>query len=147
VTCVDFDVIVIGAGCGGLTAGALLAARGWRVLLLEQSGAVGGCASSFNRGGYTYYPRGGMIQLPLALQRVGERHGMTVHVRSPVTKVLVERGRAIGVVMADGTELRTLFQTPILTNLECPPAASWSRSCMPNTTDPYPLQPRLEKRG
>ena len=32
-----YDVIIIGGGMGGLTAGALLARRGLRVLLLEQS--------------------------------------------------------------------------------------------------------------
>jgi phytoene dehydrogenase-like protein len=32
----DFDVIVIGAGCGGLGAGPLLAGQGRRVLVLDQ---------------------------------------------------------------------------------------------------------------
>jgi phytoene dehydrogenase-like protein len=54
-----------------------------------------------------YYPRGGMIELPNALRRVGERHGMTVRLRTPVSRVMVERGRAIGVALADGTEIRS----------------------------------------
>ena len=54
-----------------------------------------------------YYPRGGMIELPNALRRVGERHGMTVRLRTPVRRVMVERGRAIGVALADGTEIRS----------------------------------------
>lgn len=50
----DVDVAVIGAGCGGLSAAALLAGQGRRVLVLDQNDAVGGCASSFERDGYTF---------------------------------------------------------------------------------------------
>lgn len=45
----DFDVIVVGGGLGGLTAGAKLAREGYRVLLLEQHAIVGGCATVFRR--------------------------------------------------------------------------------------------------
>jgi C-3',4' desaturase CrtD len=44
-----YDVIVIGAGIGGLTAAALLARAGYRVLILERHIEPGGCASSFER--------------------------------------------------------------------------------------------------
>jgi C-3',4' desaturase CrtD len=47
-------VIVIGAGIGGLTAGALLARRGYQVKVYEQAGVVGGCASTFKRRGFTF---------------------------------------------------------------------------------------------
>src|ERR1700712_783386 len=45
----DYDIIIIGAGMGGLTAAALLAHAGYRVLTLEGHIAPGGCASSFER--------------------------------------------------------------------------------------------------
>ena len=47
-------VVVIGAGIGGLTAGALLARRGYQVLVLDQAIVPGGCASTFQRRGFTF---------------------------------------------------------------------------------------------
>ncbi|MBD2627463.1 C-3',4' desaturase CrtD [Trichormus variabilis] len=47
-------VIVVGAGIGGLTAGALLAHRGYSVLILDQALVPGGCASTFKRQGFTF---------------------------------------------------------------------------------------------
>ncbi len=48
----DFDVIVLGGGVGGLTAGAILAANGARVLLLERDEIVGGRARVAPRGAF-----------------------------------------------------------------------------------------------
>jgi phytoene dehydrogenase-like protein len=48
------QIIVVGAGIGGLTTGALLAHRGYSVLVLEQGGIPGGCASTFKRKGFTF---------------------------------------------------------------------------------------------
>lgn len=47
-------VIVVGAGIGGLTAGALLAKRGYQVTVFDQAIVPGGCASTFKRGGFTF---------------------------------------------------------------------------------------------
>src|ERR1700761_3993889 len=46
----DGDVVVIGAGLGGLTAGAILARAGRKVLIIERSNSVGGAASSYKSG-------------------------------------------------------------------------------------------------
>ncbi|MGK7896627.1 MAG: C-3',4' desaturase CrtD [Xenococcus sp. (in: cyanobacteria)] len=47
-------VIVVGAGIGGLTAGALLAKRGYEVTIYDQAIMAGGCASTFQRRGFTF---------------------------------------------------------------------------------------------
>ncbi len=45
----DYDAFIIGGGLGGLSAGAILARKGKKVLLLEQHYVPGGCATTFKR--------------------------------------------------------------------------------------------------
>src|SRR4051812_50201288 len=45
-----YDVVVIGAGLGGLTAGAILARAGRKLLVIERGNSVGGAASSYKSG-------------------------------------------------------------------------------------------------
>ncbi len=54
------EVIVVGAGVGGLTTAALLAARGVNVCVLEKEPAGGGCATTFERFGYTFETTAGL---------------------------------------------------------------------------------------
>ena len=50
----SYDVIVVGAGMGGMTAAAKLAKEGKSVLLLEKHNMTGGYATSFVRGSYEF---------------------------------------------------------------------------------------------
>jgi prolycopene isomerase len=50
----EYDVLVIGAGNGGLSAAAYLALHKKRVLVLEKHNLPGGCATSFRRGDYEF---------------------------------------------------------------------------------------------
>ena len=50
----DYDVVVIGAGNGGMTAALTLAKAGRKVLLLERHNIPGGCATSFIRGRFEF---------------------------------------------------------------------------------------------
>jgi len=45
-----YDVVVIGAGLGGLTAAALLARAGRKTLIVERNTSVGGAASTYKVG-------------------------------------------------------------------------------------------------
>jgi phytoene dehydrogenase-like protein len=49
-----YDIIIIGAGLGGLTAGAKLSREGKKVLLIEQHDRPGGCATTFKRKNFTF---------------------------------------------------------------------------------------------
>ncbi len=49
-----YDVIIIGAGIGGLTCGAALAKAGRKVLVCEQHNQVGGYVTSFQRDGFSF---------------------------------------------------------------------------------------------
>jgi phytoene dehydrogenase-like protein len=49
-----FDVIVVGAGLGGLTAAALLTRQGKKVLVVDQHAVAGGNATIFKRSGYEF---------------------------------------------------------------------------------------------
>lgn len=50
----SYDVVIVGAGIGGLITANLLAKEGLRVLIVEQHYMVGGYCSTFRRGGYTF---------------------------------------------------------------------------------------------
>jgi len=50
----EYDVIIVGSGIGGLTCGALLSKRGYKVLVLEQHYQAGGYCSSFKREGFVF---------------------------------------------------------------------------------------------
>ncbi|WP_290874914.1 FAD-dependent oxidoreductase [Gracilimonas sp.] len=50
----DYDAIIIGSGMGGMSAAAMLAKDGFKVLILEKAHAPGGCSSSYFRKGYVF---------------------------------------------------------------------------------------------
>lgn len=50
----SYDVVVVGAGNGGLCAAAYAARAGQKTLLLEKNNTPGGCASSFRRGRFEF---------------------------------------------------------------------------------------------
>ena len=50
----EYDVVIIGAGAGGLSAGATLSRAGVKTLVLEQHDRPGGYMTAFNRGDYRF---------------------------------------------------------------------------------------------
>lgn len=52
------------------------------------------------------YPRGGFGEIAAAFQRVVTESGSDVHLSTPVSSMTVEGGRAVGVVLSDGTTIR-----------------------------------------
>jgi len=74
----DYDVIVIGAGLGGLTAGSLLAKQGRKVLVLEQGDLVGGCCSTFEKDGYHFDIGASIVEAIRNMKMVFEKLGTTL---------------------------------------------------------------------
>jgi all-trans-retinol 13,14-reductase len=69
----DWDVIVVGSGVGGLTAGVLVAVHGGkRVLVLERHYEVGGFTHTFRRPGYEW---------DVGLHYIGDLHDKTSKIR------------------------------------------------------------------
>lgn len=79
-----YEVVVVGAGIGGLTVAALLSARGMNVCVFERQSQVGGCIARVEFGGHDFEPGMGLYtsfgpgevyeevfsQLPVALPQV-----------------------------------------------------------------------------
>jgi phytoene dehydrogenase-like protein len=56
----NYEVVVVGAGLGGLATAALLASRGLSVCVIERESSAGGCAASFEKFGYAFDPTAGL---------------------------------------------------------------------------------------
>lgn len=90
-----YDVIIIGAGMGGLTCGALLAKEGLSALVVEQHSIPGGCCTSFQRKGFTFdvgtdllvgAERGGMLFN--VLEELGLKDDIEFIELAPLTKII-----------------------------------------------------------
>ena len=74
----DYDVIVIGAGLGGLSAGALLSAQGRSVLVLEQSDRIGGCCSTFEQKGFRFDIGASIVEIIRPIEKVFAKLGTSL---------------------------------------------------------------------
>ncbi|MBX7181564.1 MAG: phytoene desaturase [Bacteroidia bacterium] len=46
----------------------------------------------------TWYPMGGMVQIPRAFEKICRKQGVQFHLQSPVEKIEVSRGKATGII-------------------------------------------------
>src|SRR5215475_14719506 len=70
--------VVIGAGFGGLAAAIRLAARGYRVTVLEKLDAPGGRASVFRQDGFTFDAGPTILTAPFLLEELWQLCGRTM---------------------------------------------------------------------
>ena len=71
----DYDVLIVGAGLGGLSTGALVAKEGFKTLILEQSDIIGGCCSTFEADGYKFDVGASIVEVIQPLDRLFEMLG------------------------------------------------------------------------
>jgi phytoene desaturase len=97
----DYDVIVIGAGCGGITAGALLAKQGRKTLILEQGERVGGCCSTFERNGFHFDVGASIVEIIQPIERAFQELGTTLQEEidlipcDPIMSIILEDGSRV----------------------------------------------------
>ncbi len=99
-----YDVVVVGAGIGGLTVGALLSARGLNVCVLERQSQVGGCIGRVEFSGHEFEPGMG-IYTSFGKGQVFEGIFDQLPVEVPLTSLV---SRPYVVRLADGTDVRLL---------------------------------------
>ena len=99
-----YDVVVVGAGIGGLTVAALLAARGLNVCMLERQSQAGGCIARVEFGGLEFESGMG-VYTSFGAGEIYERIFHELPVEVPEVRVL---SRPYVVRLADGTDVRLL---------------------------------------
>ena len=72
------DIVVIGAGVGGLAAGARLAARGHRVRIFEQAPTVGGKLGRLELDGFRFDTGPSLLTMPQVLEELFRATGASV---------------------------------------------------------------------
>lgn len=97
-----YEVVVVGGGIGGLTAAALLSARGLRVCLLEKEREAGGCAAPFEQSGHRFEAGAGLY----AGWQPGEIHERVFGELSADPPEVLEVSPAYVVRLPDGRDVR-----------------------------------------
>ena len=88
----SWDVIIVGAGYGGLCSGALLARGGKKVLVLERDSAIGGRAKSLHHAGHVLDDGAHMISRAGHLEATFEDLGIQLPELIPMTKSQIYHG-------------------------------------------------------
>lgn len=100
----SYDVVGVGAGLGGLTAAALLSARGLGVGVLERQSQVGGCIGLVEFAGHEFEPGMG-VYTSFGENEIYQKIFAELPVEVPETALLT---RPYVVRLADGTDVRLL---------------------------------------
>ena len=100
----SYDVVVVGAGLGGLAVAALLAARGLGVCVLERQSQVGGCVGRVEFSGHEFEPGMG-VYTSFGEREIYQQIFAELPVDVPETSLLT---RPYVVRLADGTDVRLI---------------------------------------
>lgn len=111
----DYDIIVIGAGCGGLTAAAFAVKEHKKVLVLESQNAPGGVMTSFNRGRFEFeaalsslrgFSENARADLSRLLQELGIENNIQLTQRAECFRIITNlaNGESLDMTLPFGTE-------------------------------------------
>jgi phytoene desaturase len=97
-TCVNSDVLVIGAGFGGIAAALRMRAKGYSVTIVDRLQAIGGRAQVFQKGGFRHDAGPTLITAPFLFDELfelfGEKREDYLEFR-PLVSILFSRWRAV----------------------------------------------------
>lgn len=138
-----FDVVVLGAGVGGLSAAALLAHAGRRTLLIERLDRVGGRASSEQVDGFTINVGAVGLELGGPMQAVFDTVGARYEVREPDPLIAARFGGRTYNLSSRACRF-------LIDDVALPAGAVWARRRWPRDQPPGPddesFQAWLERR-
>ncbi|NED65426.1 FAD-dependent oxidoreductase, partial [Streptomyces sp. SID10244] len=80
------DIIVVGAGVGGLAAALRLQARGHRVTVMEQSGEIGGKLGVIEAEGFRFDTGPSLVTMPHVLADLFESSGVSLADSLPLAR-------------------------------------------------------------
>ena len=102
-----YDVVVVGAGLGGMTAASLLAKRGVSVLMIEQQNKPGGACTSFKREDHVFDVGAAMLY-GFGEKGSGrsDRYSGQVLYQHLRDEILIDKDQAYGVRLQNGAEIR-----------------------------------------
>jgi phytoene dehydrogenase-like protein len=82
----DYDIVIIGSGLGGLTAGTLLSRKGFKTLVVESRSRIGGRFSTFKYEGFKL-PTGAILIPDGWVVKLLEEMGVNIDTLRPITRV------------------------------------------------------------
>ncbi|GAA4960743.1 phytoene desaturase family protein [Actinoplanes utahensis] len=114
------DIVVIGAGVGGMAAALRLASAGHRVTVFERSAQPGGKLAVFERDGYRFDTGPSLLTLPQVFEELGL--GLRPEPLDPVVRHVFPDG-----VVLDSSSVHEVFLERIATALGGNAAADWDQ--------------------
>ena len=84
----EYDIIIIGSGLGGLECGAILSKEGYNVCVLEKNSNFGGCFQTYQRGNHLLDPGIQLVPSDKGAKPIPGMHGFSPDDRDSMACIL-----------------------------------------------------------